>query len=461
MATPLRVRAALVAAATGLVLTGCAGVTPAKNETSSGGDVVLRVQGMPAPTDTAALAQFKRLVQDFQAKNPGITIEGTENRWDPLTFSAKLAGKTIEDVIQVPLTEPQGLIARKHVQPITEQLKQWTHYQEFNPQVLQPLSDSAGQVYGIPQAPFAQGLVYNRKLFTQAGLDPDKPPATWDEVRAAAKQISAKTGKAGFVHESKGNTGGWQLTMLTYTHGGSMETEQGGKYVAAVNDPATKRSLELLQAMRWTDNSMGQNQLLDQDDVVKQFAAGQLGMFMGTPGTYRLAKTKFGMKNTADYGVTSLPQAGGNATLGGAEVYMVPASVPKEKVDAAVKWLLFAQAEPQYEPAIAAERAKELAKDPKAAVGVPTLPMFSTAQQDKINAAIKPYVNVELDHFKPWLEGTPKLTLKPEPPIAAQKLYTILDTVVQSVLTKRDADVDALLTKAQADADKMLAAEQK
>ena len=70
-------------------------------------------------------------------------------------------------------------------------------------------------------------------------------------------------------------------------------------------------------------------------------------------------------------------------------------------------------------------------------------------------------MNVELEHFRPWLEGTPKLTLKPEPPLAAQKLYTILDTVVQSVLTKKDANVDALLTKAQADADKMLAAEQK
>lgn len=463
MATTMRVRAArILVVAVGLALTGCSGLTPTTNdEGGAGADIVLRVQGRPAPTDSAALAQFERLVSDFEAKNPGVTIEGTENRWDPLTFSAKLAGKTIEDIIQVPLTEPQGLIARKHVQPITDALKQWNHYQEFNPQVLQPLSDSAGQVYGIPQAPFAQGLVYNRKLFTQAGLDPDKPPATWDGVRAAARQISAKTGKAGFVHESKGNTGGWQLTMLTYTHGGSMETEQGGKYVAAVNEEPTKKALQLIKEMRWTDNSMGQNQLMDQDDVVKQFAAGQIGMFMGTPGTYRLAKTKFGMKNTGDYGITALPQAGGRATLGGAEVFMVPASVPKEKMEAAVKWLLFAQAEAQYNPQIAAERAKELAKDPEAAVGVPTLPLFTTAQQDKINTAIKPYVNVELEHFRPWLDGTPKLELRPEPPVAAQKLYTLLDPVVQSVLTKREADIDALLAKADADAEKLLAAEQK
>ncbi|TDO49379.1 ABC-type glycerol-3-phosphate transport system substrate-binding protein [Kribbella sp. VKM Ac-2527] len=454
---PIAVAAGLLA---GLALTACSGLTPSTNG-DSGDQLVLRVQGKPSPTDKAALDQFDRLVAEFEKQNPGIKIEGTENKWDPLTFATKLAGKSIEDVIQAPLTEPPGLIARKQVQPITGPLKSWNHYQEFNPQVLKVLSDSAGDVYGVPLAPFAQGLVYNRKLFTQAGLNPDKPPTTWDEVRAAAKQIAEKTGKAGFVHESKGNTGGWQLTMGTYSRGGSMESEQGGKYVASFNSEPTKSALTWLQTLRWSDNAMGQNHLVDQDDVVKQFAAGQIGMFMGTPGTYRLAKMKFGLKNTADYGITSLPQSGGSATLAGADVFMVPASVSKEKAEAAVKWLLFAYIEPQFDPQVAAERAKELAANPEAAVGVPTLPLFSAAQQEKINAATKPYVNVELENFKPWLDGTAKLQLQPEPPVAAQKVYTILDTVVQSVLTKRDADIAALLAKAEADVNKVLAAEQK
>ena len=458
-ARPIAVAAGVLA---GLALTACAGLTPS-NDTGNGNgaDVVLRVQGRPAGTDKAALDQFNRLVADFEKQNPGIKVQGTENKWDPLTFATKLAGKSIEDVIQAPLTEPQGLMARKQVQSITGPLKSWNHYQEFNPQALKVLSDSAGDVYGVPLAPFAQGLVYNRKLFTQAGLNPDKPPATWDEVRAAARQIAERTGKAGFVHESKGNTGGWQLTMGVTSRGGSMETERDGKYVASFNSEPARSTLNLLKTMRWTDNSMGQNQLIDQDDVVKQFAAGQIGMFMGTPGTYRLAKMKFGMAQMADYGITSLPQSGGQATLAGADVFMVPSSVSKEKAEAAVKWLLFAYVQPQFDPAVAAERAKELAANPEAAVGVPTLPLFSSAQQDKITAATKPYANVELENFKPWLDGTAKLQLQPEPPVAAQKVYTILDTVVQSVLTKRDADVDALLAKAEADVDKLLATEQK
>ncbi|MEU7000010.1 extracellular solute-binding protein [Nonomuraea sp. NPDC046570] len=424
------------------------------------GTTVIRVQGMPPATDKPGLAQFEKLIADFQRQNPGIRVEGSTTTFDPLTFSAKLAGGRVEEVIKVPLTEPQGLIARKQVQPLTAELGKWAHYKEFNPQVLQPLSDPSGQVYGVPQAPFAQGLVYNRALFTKAGLDPDKPPATWDEVRAAAKQIATKTGKAGFVHESKNNQGGWQLAMLTYAHGGEIEKAGGGGYVAAFNADPAKKALNLLKEMRWTDDSMGDNQLNDQNDVIKRFAAGEIGMYMGTPGTYRLAKMTYGMEDIDAFGIGALPQAGGNATLTGGDVYLVPKSVSAEKAAAAVKWLLFAYAQPAYDTTAAADRAKQLAADPKSAVGVPTLPMFTAAQQAKIDEAIKPYVNVKLEHFKPWLDGTPALALRPEPPVRAQQVYAVLDTVVQAVLTNEEADVDALLAKAETDVNAKLAAAQ-
>ncbi|MFE3452591.1 ABC transporter substrate-binding protein [Nonomuraea sp. NPDC059194] len=433
------------------------------SSSSSGGPdpVVIRVQGMPPATDKPGLAQFKQMVADFQRNNPGIRVEGSTTTYDPLTFSAKLAGGRVEEVIKVPLTEPQGLIARKQVQPLTAELGRWAHYKEFNPQVLQPLTDGSGQVYGVPQAPFAQGLVYNRDLFAKAGLDPDKPPATWDEVRQAAKQITAKTGKAGFVHESKNNQGGWQLAMLTYAHGGDIEKDAGGKYVAAFNAEPTRKALNLLKDMRWSDDSMGSNQLNDQNDVIKRFAAGEIGMYMGTPGTYRLAKMTYGMPDTDAFGIGALPQAGGNATLTGGDVYLVPKSVSADKATAAVKWLLFAYAQPAYDVTAAAERARQLAADPKSAVGVPTLPMFDAAQQAKIDEAIKPYVNVKLEHFKPWLDGTSALTLRPEPPMLAQQVYAVLDTVVQAVLTNEDSDVDALLARAEADVNAKLATAQR
>ncbi|MFE2493423.1 ABC transporter substrate-binding protein [Streptomyces scopuliridis] len=272
-----------------LALTGCSAVTPSR--AGSGGGLVLRVQGMPPATDKPALALFKKQVADFEKANPGIEVKGSTTVFDPLTFSAKLSGGNVEDVIKVPLTEPPRLIEQGQVQPITGQLQEWDHFDEFNPQILKPLSDAAGEVYGVPQNPYAQGLVYNRDLFAQAGLDPDRPPTTWQQVRTAAQRISDRTGKAGFVHESKDNQGGWQLTMLSYAFGGELERRDGGTYTASFTGEPVKKALNLLKDMRWKDDSLGRNLLNNQNDVIRQFAAGQVGMFMGSPGTYRLATT--------------------------------------------------------------------------------------------------------------------------------------------------------------------------
>ncbi|MFC7586501.1 hypothetical protein ACFQYP_24225 [Nonomuraea antimicrobica] len=128
-------------------LAGCGSPTSGEPEA-----VVIRVQGMPPATDKPGLDQFRKMVAEFERSNPGIKVQGSTTVFDPLTFSAKLAGGRVEDVIKVPLTEPQGLIARRQVQPLTKELSGWAHYKEFNPQVLRPLSDTAGEVYGVPQA---------------------------------------------------------------------------------------------------------------------------------------------------------------------------------------------------------------------------------------------------------------------------------------------------------------------
>lgn len=422
------------------------------------GTVTITVQGRPADTDEAGQKAFDAWVEEFEKENPGITVEGSTNVWDATTFSAKLAGGNIEDVISVPLTEPQGLISRGQVADITDLLKESDYYEELNPQAVEPLSDADGDVYGVPQSLYAQGLVYNRDLFEQAGLDPDDPPSTWDEVREAAAAITDATGKAGFVIEGTNNQGGWQLTMMTYAFGGEMETGSGDDVEAVTTSDATTDALELVKAMRWDDESMGSNALYDQNTVIQDFAAGNIGMYMGTPGTYSLAKVTYQMADTDAFGLTSMPQDGGGATLTGGQVFMIPSSVEGEELDAAVKWLEYAYLRPAYDPDVAAENAKALSESDNAAIGVPSLPIFDEERQAKIDEAIAPYVNVNLDNFQPYRDGTADLTLTPEPSTGAQALYGVLDTVVQTVLTDENADVGALLEQAEADANQKIAA---
>ncbi|MFH0940467.1 MAG: extracellular solute-binding protein [Candidatus Omnitrophota bacterium] len=46
-------------------------------------------------------------------------------------------------------------------------------------------------IYGVPIDVMNIQMLYNKKLFSKAGLDPDKPPATWEEFVAACEKLNA------------------------------------------------------------------------------------------------------------------------------------------------------------------------------------------------------------------------------------------------------------------------------
>lgn len=47
-----------------------------------------------------------------------------------------------------------------------------------------------GGIYGIPRGANTIALFYNADMFVEAGLDPDAPPQTWDELYEAAKTLT-------------------------------------------------------------------------------------------------------------------------------------------------------------------------------------------------------------------------------------------------------------------------------
>ena len=60
-----------------------------------------------------------------------------------------------------------------------------------------PCASENGVTFGVPANAGALVLWYNADLFKKAGLDPSKPPNTWDEFVAYAKAIKEKTGVKG------------------------------------------------------------------------------------------------------------------------------------------------------------------------------------------------------------------------------------------------------------------------
>lgn len=411
--------------------------------------VTLKVVGLLPGAKPEAQQALAAEVADFQKENPNITVQTQDYEWKATTFAADLAGGTLPTVFEIPFTDAKTLIANGQITDMQSSLDTLSYAKGFNKNVLQYGQGPDGHTYAIPaKSIYAVGLHYNRDLFTAAGLDPNKPPTTWDEVRTAAKAIATKTGVAGFAQMAKDGTGGWQLTVDTYARGGRMED---GKKATLTND-GTKASLQFLKDLRWTDNAMGANFDYDWTGINQAFAAGKVGMYTSGQDVYTsLVQTN--NINPKQYGLTMIPLSGGDAgVLGGGTMAAVSSKATANDKAASIKWIDFHYLR-KYTNQDAAKKNAETQVASKQPVGTPELPIFSQQQYQTYQDWIKPYINVPLDQMSTFTGKVFDAKLVNEPAIATQDVYKSLDTVVQAVLTDKNANIDQLLndanTKAQ------------
>jgi ABC-type glycerol-3-phosphate transport system substrate-binding protein len=313
-------------------------------------------------------------------------------------------------------------------------------------------------MWAVPIAAYSQGLHYNRTLFEQAGLDPDDPPTTWDEVREDAKTIADATGVAGYATMTSGNTGGWILTTLTNAFGGYVQDFDGETATSTIDTPELTEVLEYLHALRWEDSSMGANFLYDWGSINQDFAAGQIGMYVSGGGNYGNLFTQNAM-NPDDYGLTVIPLEEDGGVLGGGTLAAVSAKSSPEEQAAAVEWIDFYYMQKLTdEDAARADAETAVANDQP--VGAPELPIFDEQTYLESRTWIAEFVNVPVDQMSSYTENIFDQPVVPEPARSTQEIYALLDPVVQAVLTDENADIDALVAQAQKDAQALLDAAQ-
>jgi multiple sugar transport system substrate-binding protein len=443
-------RAMVLLPATLLALGGAAACGDDEGSDSAGGQVTITVNALPAATDAVDRQKFLDDVAEFERANPDIKIDAREGKMDPQTFAAKLAGGQLEDVFYVYFTDPSTLIAKRQVADITPYLTEFPVIEQIRPELREVFSDADGKMYGLPYKNYSMGLLYNRELFTQAGLDPDDPPTTWDGVREAARKIAALGPEyVGYGDYSKNNTGGWHFTAELYSLGGRMATKDGDTWKSSFNDAKGKQVLQTLHDMRWTDRSMGERQLLEWADLLQMMASGKLGMYIATSDNIPTIVNQY----KGDYQAYGLgPMPGGEGTLAGGDGFMLNAKASPEKIRAGLKWLTFKFNNPDR---IEADNKHE--SDNDRPVGLPEPNIWTGAAKTKQDMANTKYANTPQENYEPFVTGNAGIELLLEPP-NAQQVYAVLDTVMQKVLTEQGANIDELLADAQKQVDTILAA---
>ena len=248
--------------------------------------VTISVASLIPGSTKAAIQQFNtgRRVREGEPGHQGqagrVPVDGPDVRGEARRRDAA-------DGVQVPFTDARTLGDNGQLADLTARGQGAAVLLEVQPGGDRRGHDAKGQVVALPKAAYAQALHYNRKLFSEAGLNPNKPPTTWAQVEADAKQISQKTGKAGYAEMGKDdNTAGWILTTLVYSLGGRMETRHRHEGEGDVNNPQAVQALNMLKKMRWTDNSMGSNFDYGWSDINQAFAAGQVGMYISGSDVY-------------------------------------------------------------------------------------------------------------------------------------------------------------------------------
>ncbi|MFI6758430.1 ABC transporter substrate-binding protein [Micromonospora sp. NPDC050417] len=445
-----------LAAGLGLSLTACS-TKSGDSSNDASGKVTITVDCQPVGAQKELLQNWNEDVVEFQKQNPDIVVKSVsvgEQCNNPPDFTARLAGGTVTDLFYGYMTDLQQVLDSGQAKDITEfaNKENVSTWDSVDPALKEVFTDG-GKLYAVPVKNYSMGLVYNKVLFQQAGLDVNNPPKTWGEVRAAAKKISALgNGIAGYSEYSAGNTGGWHFTSLLYSQGGQVLSPDGKK--AAFNDAAGKQVLQNLKDMRYGDNSMGDRQLLQWGDLLTNAGAGKVGMFIGAPDSTQAIVSQFQGK-FQDWAMAPLPGQDGLAkgTLGGGEGYFFKKDLTPEQVKAGLKWI-------EYQKLLPGKGQFDYVrlKPQNYPVGLPQPLLFangSEVQKQELELR-KANANVDTTNFA-LFEATP-VPIKGEPR-NAQAIYAVLDAAMSGVLTSPNSNIDALLKTAEEKVNQLLAAE--
>jgi sn-glycerol 3-phosphate transport system substrate-binding protein len=202
---------------------------------------------------------------------------------------------------------------------------------------LKPNAVVDGKVYGIPYQNSTPLMYYSVGAFQDAGLDPDKPPATWAEWLDAAKKLTKPGGdRWGVNWPNTYDYCGWIFSALTMQNGGQYYNHDYGGEVY-YNSPSALGALTLVDTLVNKAKVMPPG-VSDANTCTGAFFAGRLGMMLLSTGS--LSFVRDNMKQP--YKVAFLPQHVHHAApIGGASLILPKGNTPERQAAAwtLISWL--------------------------------------------------------------------------------------------------------------------------
>ncbi len=282
------------------------------------------------------------LVADFEKENPDIKVNaiyaGNYNDARIKALAALKSGEPAQTSVMFSidtyeLIEQDAIIAFDDVIKTAEE-KTWLN--SFYPALMEN-GKAQGKTWGIPFQRSTIVMYYNKDMFRAAGLDPENPPATWDELVAAGKKLTKKTGNIvdhwGAMIPSTGYPY-WMFGALAMQNGQTLMNGDGNQ--TFFDAPATVEALEFWKSLGEKHGIMPSG-TIEWGTLRQNFLEGKTAIMWHSTGNLTTVK-----KNAKfDFGVAMLPAKKRRGTpTGGGNFYLFKKSTPEEQA-ASLKLIRF------------------------------------------------------------------------------------------------------------------------
>jgi ABC-type glycerol-3-phosphate transport system substrate-binding protein len=221
----------------------------------------------------------------FENDNPGITVEQTIIGWGE-AFSqhiTSLAAGVAPDIMMLGGTWPAEFYDLGALQAGDEYLPA-----DFRDRFIPAALDSVvfdGQIYGIPWEGATWGFFYRTDLFEEAGLDPTRPPATWEELVEYGQLLTLDTTGDGNVDQwgVEMPAGGWEpddyFLPIMRQAGNPVAVDTDAGWVSTIAEPSGIEALTFYYDLVNTYNIMPEDVIgKTWEDVKNDFVFGRTAM---------------------------------------------------------------------------------------------------------------------------------------------------------------------------------------
>jgi multiple sugar transport system substrate-binding protein len=295
------------------VVAGCGG----DDDESSGGKVEITFWHGQTQQVADLLSQ---MVDEFNATHPDIEVSkdfgGVNSDRMLQKVTAGLQADSYPDIAYIYGSDLANLAQGDQLQDLTD-VQDDFEWDTFFP-AAQQAATVDDRVRAVPAFVDNLAVVYNKKIFDDAGVPYPKDDWTWDDfLQTAAELNDEDAGIAGFAWPGTGDEDTtWRIWPLVWQQGGDILNEDAS--AVGFDDGSGEAALDVVQQAA-DDGSVYIDSTAGSERMQQLFAAGKMAMTIAGP--YSLPEF---VDNNIDYGVVQMPSFGGeHTTIAGPDVWAI------------------------------------------------------------------------------------------------------------------------------------------